>query len=164
MRRIALLLFPLALAGCATVVNDQKEKIAVRSEPAGAVVSVECGTAPVYGGVTPAVIIIERTADPCAFTIAKEGFEPQRVELQRQISRATKGNKVPGVVAGSLLSVIAFLVTMDGDVMNPVDAAQGGWEVGNALGEAPGNAIDRKTGAAYKHVPGTILVKLEPER
>lgn len=162
MRRIALLLFSLALAGCATVVNDQKEKIAVRSEPAGAVVSVECGTSPVYGGVTPAVILIERTADPCVFTIAKEGFEAQRVQLQRQISRATKGNKVPGVVAGSLLSVVAFLASLDGGVLNPVDAAQGAWEVGNALGEAPGNAIDRKTGAAYKHVPGTVFVRLEP--
>ena len=166
MRRIALLLFPLALAvvlsGCATVVNDQKEKIAVRSEPAGAVVSVECGTTPVYGGVTPAVIIIERTADPCAVTIAKEGFEAQRVELQRQISRAMKGNRVPGVIAGSLLGVIAFLATMDGDFLDPVDAAQGGWEVGNALGEAPGNAIDRKTGAAYKHVPATVFVRLDP--
>ena len=166
MRRIALLLFPLALAvvlsGCATVVNDQKEKIAVRSEPAGAVVSVECGTTPVYGGVTPAVIIIERTADPCAVTIAKEGFEAQRVELQRQISRAMKGNRVPGVIAGSLLGVIAFLATTDGDFLDSVDAAQGGWEVGNALGEAPGNAIDRKTGAAYKHVPATVFVRLDP--
>jgi len=165
MRRIALLLLPLALAGCATVINDQKEKIAVRSEPAGAVVSVECGTSPVYGGVTPAVILIERTANPCAFTIAKEGFEAQRVELERQVSRATKGNKVPGVIAGSLLSVVAFLASIDGDVLGPIgpiDAAQGGWEVGNALGEAPGNAIDRKTGAAYKHVPGTIFVRLDP--
>jgi len=168
MRRIALLLSALVLAfglsGCATVVNDQKEKIAVRSEPVGAVVSVECGASPVYGGVTPAVIIIERTADPCAVTIAKEGFEAQRVQLERQVSRAVKGNKVPGVVAGSLLGFIAFLVTMDGDVLDPVDAAQGGWEVGNALGEAPGNAIDRKTGAAYKHVPGTVFVRLDPLR
>lgn len=163
MRRIALL-FALALAGCATVINDQKEKITVRSEPAGAVVSVECGTSPVYGGVTPAVILVERSADPCVFTIAKEGFEAQRVELQRQFSRATKGNKVPGVVAGSLLSVVAFLASLDGGVLDPVDAAQGAWEVGNALGEAPGNAIDRKTGAAYKHVPSVVSVRLDPLR
>jgi len=162
MRRIALLLLPLALAGCATVVNDQREKIAVRSEPAGAVVTVECGSSPVYGGVTPAVIIIERTANPCAFTIAKEGYDAKRVELQRQISRATKGNKIPGVVAGSLLGLVAFLATLEGDVMDPIDAAQGAWEVGNALGEAPGNAIDRKTGAAYKHVPGAVFVRLDP--
>jgi hypothetical protein len=169
MRAIALLLFSLALAvvlsGCATVINDQKEKIAVRSEPAGAVVSVECGTSPVYGGVTPAVINIERTADPCTFTIAKEGFEAQRVGLERQVSRATKGNKVPGVVAGSLLSVVAFLASIDGDVLgpiDPIDAARGGWEAGSALGEAPGNAVDRKTGAAYKHVPATVFVRLDP--
>jgi hypothetical protein len=67
------------------------------------------------------------------------------------------------VVAGSLLGLVAFLVTMDGDVLDPFDAAQGAWEVGNALGEAPGNAIDRKTGAAYKHVPATIFVRLDPQ-
>src|SRR6266849_5258199 len=93
----------LVLAGCATVINDQKETIAVRSDPAGAVVTVDCGSAPMYGGLTPASIIIERTAEPCAFTIAKDGYGEQRVELQRQTSRATNGNKIAGVIAGSVL-------------------------------------------------------------
>ena len=89
MRRIALLALTLTAAGCATMINDQKEKIPIRSEPAGAVVSVECGTAPVYGGLTPAVLIIERTADPCEVTIAKEGYEAKKVALARiEIGRA----------------------------------------------------------------------------
>ena len=163
MRHIALLL-PLLAAGCATVINDQRETIAVRSEPAGAVVSVECGSAPVYGGVTPANIIIERTADPCAVTIAKEGFEERRVVLERQLSRATKGNKVGGVLAGSLFGLLAFAASIGGDWIDPVDAAQGGWELGSAIGEAPGNAIDQKTGAAYKHVPKTVFVRLDPQQ
>jgi hypothetical protein len=149
------LLLSLALsAGCATIANDQRETIAVRSEPAGAVVSVECGAAPVYGGVTPANIIIERTADPCVFTIAKDGYAEQRVSLERQISRATKGNKVPGYVLGAMFGLIALFE----DGMWVEEA----WEVGNAVGEAPGNAIDRKTGAAYKHVPSSLFVRLDP--
>jgi len=159
---MALFLLALLTVGCATMVNDQRETIAVRSEPAGAVVSVECGSSPVYGGVTPANIVIERTADPCAVTIAKEGFAEQHIALERQLSKATKGNKVGGVVVGSLFGLVGFLASIDSGWIHPVDAAQGGWEIGSALGEAPGNAIDRKTGAAYKHVPKTVFVRLDP--
>ena len=162
MRR-SLAALALVLAGCATIINDQKETIAVRSEPAGAVVTVDCGSSPMYGGLTPASIIIERTAEPCTFTIAKDGYGEQRVELQRQTSRATNGNKVAGIIAGSVLYVVGLLATSDSSWIDPFDAAQGGWEIGSAIGEAPGNAIDRKTGAAYKHVPSKVFVKLEPQ-
>jgi hypothetical protein len=155
MRRIALLTFILTAAGCATMVNDQREKIPIRSEPAGAVVSVECGTAPVYGGVTPAVLIIERTADPCEITIAKEGYAAKTVALQRRTSRAVNGNKVPGVIVGSLFGLVAAL--SDSEVW--MDKA---YAIGSALGEAPGNAIDLQTGAAFKHVPGEVFVRLDP--
>ena len=70
MRWLFLIVLAGATAGCATVANDQRENIPIRSEPAGAVVSVNCGNAPIYGGITPAVIIIERTADPSSVTIA----------------------------------------------------------------------------------------------
>ena len=162
MQRSQVALLALVLAGCATVINDQRETITVRSEPAGAVVTVDCGSAPMYGGLTPASIIIERTANPCAFTIAKEGFGEQRVELTRQSSGAMRGNKVAGVIAGSLLYVVGLLATSDSSWIDPFDAAEGGWEIGSAIGEAPGNAIDRKTGAAYKHSPSKVFVKLEP--
>ena len=157
MKRLSLLALCLAAAGCATVINDQKEKIPVRSEPAGAVVSVECGMAPVYGGVTPAVIIIERTADPCELTIAKEGFEAKKVTLERTMSRAVKGNKGAGAVVGGVFGLFALLVS-DGDD----DWASVAYGAGSALGEAPGKAIDKKTGAAYKHTPKEVFVRLDP--
>ena len=138
------------------MINDQKEKIPVRSEPAGAVVSVECGTAPVYGGVTPAVLIIERTADPCEITIAKEGYAAKTVTLERKTSRSVKGNKVPGVMVGALFGLVAML-------WDASDATVGSvYGIGSALGEAPGNAIDHKSGAAFKHVPGDVFVRLDP--
>ena len=144
------------LTGCATVINDQRESIPIKSEPAGAVVTVECGAAPVYGGLTPAVVIIERTADPCALTIAKEGYGERRVELERKVSRSTKGNKVPGMITGALFGIISYIAFGDDDFSSVAYGA------GEALGEAPGNAIDRKTGAAYKHVPGEVFVTLDP--
>ena len=160
MRHISLLAVAFIAAGCATIANDQKEKIAVRSDPAGAVVSVDCGNAPIYGGVTPAVIIIERTADPCSVTVAKEGYVEKTVDLERTLSRATAGNKVPGLIAGAFAGLLALVGGMDnpstGDWIGT--AVEGGYEAG----EGAANAIDLKTGAAYKHVPGEIFVKLDP--
>jgi len=156
MKRLLILCCLLA-AGCATVINDQKEKIPVSSEPAGAVVSVECGPSPVFGGVTPAVIIIERTADPCAVTIAKEGYAAKTVTLERTMSRAVNGNKVAGAVVGGLFGLVALLAS-DGDE----GWASSAYGAGSALGEAPGRAIDKKTGAAYKHTPKEVFVRLDP--
>ena len=147
-------------AGCATVINDQREKISVRSEPAGAVVSVECGPAPIYGGVTPAVIVIERTADPCAITVAKEGYAAQKVILERTLSRSTQVNKVPGVVAAAVAGLVTTILMMDDP--NGSEAAEAAARGGMAVGEGSANAIDRKSGAAYKHVPGEVFVTLDP--
>src|SRR6266550_2573381 len=140
MRWLFLIALTGATAGCATVANDQRENIPIRSEPAGAVVSVNCGNAPIYGGVTPAVIIIERTADPCSVTIAKDGYEEKTVDMERQISRATAGNKVPGVITAALFGLVVLIVDLDGHGRggDVIDAAEGGM----ALGEGAANAVD----------------------
>ena len=158
MRHISLLAVAFIAAGCATIANDQREKIAVRSDPAGAVVSVDCGNAPIYGGITPAVIIIERTAEPCAVTVAKEGYVEKTIALEQTLSRATAGNKVPGVIAGAFLGLVALVLDSSNDDWI-ASAAEGGYEAGTGAADA----IDRRTGAAYKHVPGDIFVKLDPE-
>src|SRR5437763_11229808 len=155
MKKFALASF-LLLAVCATVINDQKEKSPVRSEPAGAVVSVECGATPVYGGVTPAVIIIERIADPCEITVAKEGYAAKKVVLARTVSRAVNGNKVAGAMVGGVFGLIALLSDADDSIVSSA------YDIGSAVGEAPGKAIDRKTGAAYKHTPKAVFVRLDP--
>jgi hypothetical protein len=160
MKQFGVLTMLLLLSSCATMVNGTTEQIPVKSDPPGAVVTVDCGSAPLYGGLTPAVLNLERKAEPCFVTIAKEGYAEERVELRREISRAAKGNKVPGVVAGTILAVIGVAADfsgfgrIDGDVIGV--AFDGGME----LGSAPGEAIDRRTGAGYKHVPGEVFVKL----
>ena len=160
MRQLAILLLASA-AGCASVVNRPYEDITVASDPAGAVVSVECGDAPVYGGKTPTVVRVSRLAETCAITVAKEGFAEQHVDFERQQSKATRINQVPGVIMGSVFGLVALAISWDdGDF----DFVAGAAEAGNAVGSAAGNAIDRKTGAAYKWVPSRVVVRLEPEQ
>ena len=150
----------LAATGCATMVNRSTESIGVTSNPPGAVVSVDCGNVPLYGGLTPTTIKVPRTAESCSITVAKEGFAEEHIDFEKQPSRATVMNEVPGVVAGSILSAAAFLFSwsddhVDGDLV--VDAYRGGhW-----LGSNAGNAVDHKTGAAYKWVPGNVVVNLQ---
>ena len=159
MRRSLLALATLVFAsGCATMVNKATERIPVRSEPAGAVVTVDCGSASMYGGVTPTTITVPRIAQPCSVTVGKEGYEAQTINFQRQHSRVVAGNNVPGVVAGTVFGAVAtlFLWNSTDDFELPVLAFEGG----QILGSAPGNAVDRRSGAAYKQVPGDVFVRL----
>jgi hypothetical protein len=153
----------LAAARCATMVNDTTEKIPVRSTPAGAVVSVECGNAPLYGGVTPTIITVPRVARPCSLTIAKEGYAEKRIEFQRQLSRATTANKFAAAPIGILAAVVGLLVTSDMDALNPDDVAAGTYQVATNVAAMPANKIDERSGGAFKQVPGEVDVTLDPE-
>ena len=157
--RPVLLVLPLLIAtGCATVVNRSSQRVPVTSDPSGAVVSVDCGQAALYGGTTPTTIELPRNADSCSITLAKEGYAEEHIDLQRQRSRATLANEVPGVVTGTFFSLVALALTWDTDDVDlVVDAYRGG----HAIGSAAGNSVDEKTGAAYKWVPGKVAVKLQ---
>ena len=160
-RRILAVLLVL-LVSCASAINGPREKISILSEPAGATVTVDCGAAPVNGGVTPTAIIVDRKADPCSFTLSKQGYFSERVRLTREISRAAAANKVPGVIVGSLGTLFGLL--SDDPRINPGDTGGAIYEAGKALGSAPGEAIDRSTGAMYKHVPGEVHIVLRSMR
>jgi len=153
----------LASARCATMVNDTTEKIPVRSTPAGAVVSVDCGNAPLYGGVTPTTITVPRVATPCSITLAKEGYVPTRVDFHRQLSHAGAANKVAaapvGVVFGLLGMALAGLA--GNSIIAPDVIANTGYDIGTSIGAIPANKIDEKTGGAYKQVPGEVSVTLD---
>src|SRR6185369_3979320 len=94
------------------------ERISVNSEPQGAVISVDCGNAPLYGGTTPAAIVVPRNADACSITIAKEGFQEQHIDFERQISRATAVNHVGGVLGGTVLAAFALIISLDNSVID----------------------------------------------
>ena len=159
MRQILLALALLA-TGCATAVNRPTELIPVRSEPSGAVVSVDCGNTPLYGGTTPTTIEVPRNAEQCSITIAKEGFADQRIDFERRISRATAINRVGGVLGGTFLAAIALVLTFDNSTID-AQFVSDAYNGGEYIGSAAGNAIDRKIGGAYKWVPGEVSVTLE---
>ena len=144
------------------MVNDTTEKIPVRSTPAGAVVSVDCGNAPLYGGVTPTVITVPRVAQPCSITLAKEGYVETRIDFQRQLSSATKVNKVVAAPVGIFAALIGYAITSDSSVFNPEDVAAGSYTVATNIAAMPANKFDERSGGAFKQVPGHVDVVLEP--
>jgi len=145
------------------MVNDTTEKIPVRSTPAGAVVSVDCGNAPLYGGLTPATIIVPRVASPCSITLAKEGYLPVKVEFQRQLSSAAGVNKVVAAPVGAFAALISFVIADEIGGVNSDAIAGSVYSATTAAAAAPANAIDARKGGAYKQVPGEVDVTLEPE-
>ncbi len=153
----------LAVARCATMVNDTTEKIPVRSTPAGAVVSVDCGNAPLYGGVTPTTITVPRVATPCSITLAKEGYVPTRIDFQRQLSRATSANKAAAAPVGILASVLGYVLASQTSFLNPDQVASDSYAAATAVAAIPANKFDDSHGGAYKQVPGEVDVTLDPE-
>src|SRR4051812_50223918 len=111
MRRASLLLLFLALAGCASVVNRPYEEISVTSDPPGAVVSVDCGDAPLYGGTTPPVIFASRPAETCGITVAEGGFAEQHNHFQRQETKTTRAKERPGGFTGALFGAGGVVIT-----------------------------------------------------
>lgn len=137
----------------------------MRSEPAGAVVSIECGNVPIYGGVTPTVITVPRAAQPCGITIAKEGYVETRVKFERQFSRAGAANKVAAAPVGVLFGLVGMAIAgaagtsyIDQDAIGNI-----GYDIGTSVGAMPANKIDEKSGGAYKQVPGEVNVTLEAQ-
>jgi hypothetical protein len=152
---VALLAIPL-LTGCATLVNGGRDQtVPVRSEPPGAAVHVDCGKARPDAGVTPVDVVLDRSADPCSITIVKAGYEDWQVDFRRQTSRAVGVNHVVGVATGIFLSAVGLWFG-DQELMEI------GFDGGRALGFETATALDRKSGAAFKQVPGKVFVRLHP--
>ena len=152
---VALLAIPL-LAGCATLVNGGRDQIVpVRSEPPGAAVHVDCGKAHTNAGVTPVDVVLDRSADACSITIVKTGYEDWQVDFRRQTSHAVGVNHVVGVATGIFLGAVGLWFG-DQELMEI------GYDGGQALGFEAATAVDLKSGAAFKQVPGKVFVRLHP--
>jgi hypothetical protein len=92
--------FALALV-LTSVACSSTQKVVVRSEPAGAAVSVACG--PVQNEatlVTPAVVKVDRRPGHCAISLAKDGFLPATVTLKKSRSAWSVTNVVAAVLMG----------------------------------------------------------------
>src|SRR5687767_4309241 len=78
--------FILLLAGCGTITHGRYQNIPVTTSPAGAAVSLRCGTAPAIDAVTPTTIRVPRKPETCELTLRHEGYEQQVISLQRKRS------------------------------------------------------------------------------
>jgi hypothetical protein len=157
-RPLLALLALVAASRCATAVNGPYEMIPVGSEPAGAEIIVNCGDMPRDGGITPTKVMVLRAAKDCRLTVMKSGYQQQEVVFQRQRSRVAAGNRVPGVAVGIVGAVIVAVASYDADLTALV------YEGGAAATTGAGNAVDRRSGGAYKQVPGEVFVTLEPKQ
>jgi hypothetical protein len=98
MKRLMTLLVALS-AGCASVGPTQQ--IMVRSEPAGAAVTVECGDVKNDTHLrTPTRVTVHRGPDQCAILLVKEGYHPVVVPLRKARSAWHFGNVLAGVLTG----------------------------------------------------------------
>lgn len=148
----------LACSGCATMINGRNEEVPVDSFPSGAKVAVDCGDVPRDGGATPARVLLARIAEKCSVTLTKDGYEPKVVTFHREESRAGVANKVAAAPLGFFAAITGYFLGSDNGLAD--DLAAAGWNAGTAAGAAPGRAVDKRTGGAYKQVPGEVYVTL----
>ncbi|HEV7920526.1 MAG TPA: translation initiation factor 2 [Thermoanaerobaculia bacterium] len=90
--------------GCASIAHQTTQQVPVTSSPAGAAVTVACGDVnndPKL--VTPTVVTVHRKPARCTISLAKEGYEPAHVDLQRQMSGWYLGNVIFGGIIGLIV-------------------------------------------------------------
>ena len=143
----------LLFAGCATVLKNEREAIAVDSQPAGADAVIECAGGTRATGVTPTRVTIPRSADGCVLSISKEGHRTRMVKLERGYNAAYWSNfaLLPGIA-------LAFLMTPQDHEDQVFRAINGAAGVAGAFGFL----VDHQNGRGFRHFPDEISEKLEP--
>src|ERR1700759_4991617 len=99
-----------ALAGgCASVTRGTTENISIASTPSGAQAVVPGLEAP-PAGTTPCSVVVKRNAD-VSVTIQKEGYEPQVVQLTKDIPTAGAVGFAGNVLLGGVVGMGVDAVT-----------------------------------------------------
>jgi hypothetical protein len=103
MRILAVAALAVALSGCASITRGTTENISIASSPSGAeatITGLEVPTA----CVTPCAIIAKRNAD-ISVTFAKEGYEPQTVQLTTEVPGTGAAGFAGNLLAGGLIGM-----------------------------------------------------------
>ena len=93
----------LVLSGCASIGHGRYQQVPINSNPAGAVVAVNCGDGSKAAGVTPTTANLKRNSDPCTITVAKDGYEDAAVTFARSVSGWVWGNVFFGGIPGWII-------------------------------------------------------------
>jgi uncharacterized protein YceK len=97
---VAIVLCPILLIGCASIISGRTQKVGVTTIPAEAVV--------ICNGMTqssPCTLILDRTQPVYQITIKKEGYKTIDVKLERGINGWVFGNIVLGGIIGLVIDV-----------------------------------------------------------
>lgn len=90
--------------GCASIVHQTTQQVPVKSEPAGAEITVACGD--VFNDpklLTPAVVTVHRKPDHCVIGLSKAGYQHQDVVLKKGLSGWYVGNVLIGGIVGLIV-------------------------------------------------------------
>ena len=90
-------------SGCATVINQTKQKVNVASTPPGAQVQLDGANQ----GTTPLALQLKRKTKSYAVRLTLDGYEPYEVTLNRGVSAWLFGNAVIGGLIGLGVDVIS---------------------------------------------------------
>jgi hypothetical protein len=109
MRLLGVVAFAAALGGCASVTRGTTENISISSTPSGAEATISGLDVPT-ACVTPCAIVAKRSAD-ITVSFAKEGFEPEVVQLTKEVPPTGAVGFAGNIVAGGLVGMGVDAVT-----------------------------------------------------
>ena len=95
--------------GCASVTRGTTENLTIVSTPPGAEATVS-GLDNPTACVTPCTVVVKRNAD-ISVTVAKQGYEPQVVQLTKEIPAAGAAGFAGNVIVGGLVGMRVDAVT-----------------------------------------------------
>lgn len=103
MRVLGVVALAAALGGCASVTRGTTENISISSTPAGAEATVT-GLDNPTSCVTPCAVVAKRNAD-ISVTFAKEGFQPETVQLTKEVPGTGAAGFAGNVLVGGLVGM-----------------------------------------------------------
>jgi hypothetical protein len=93
LKRIIPALGIVLLSACATAHHGPMQRIAVDSEPKGALVELaNCGAMATEYDKTPAMVWVSRRSTQCTLTVSKLGYRPVTMKLSRHVAPEFVGN------------------------------------------------------------------------
>jgi hypothetical protein len=109
MRILGVVALAAALGGCASVTRGTTENISISSTPSGAEATITGLDVPT-ACVTPCAIVAKRNAD-ITVSFAKPGYEPQVVELTKEVPVTGAAGFAGNVLAGGVVGMGVDAVT-----------------------------------------------------
>ncbi len=103
MRLLGVVALAAALGGCASVTRGTTENISISSTPSGAEATISGLEVPT-ACVTPCAIVAKRSAD-ITVSFAKEGYEPEVVQLTKEVPATGAVGFAGNIVAGGLVGM-----------------------------------------------------------